>query len=605
MSTSRKMVFPRTPQASRLVIAVVCLVLAVTTALVFSPVARHGFLNLDDNRYVYDNPHIRAGITPESLKYAFSFDVSNWHPLTWLSLMIDFQFFGLDPSGYHVVNLGFHILNVLFLFWVLHRMTQAVWPSAFVAAAFALHPLHVESVAWIAQRKDVLSGLFWILTMGTYTLYVEKPGYRRYVFTLLFFIFGLMSKPIVVTLPFALLLVDFWPLRRFDPVKWAGIRLALLEKIPFFLLAFFSCLLTYSAQKQGGAVQTWEAISLGARLGNAVTSYVAYLGKMIWPVSLAVLYPHPGSVPLGQIVGSALILIAATALVLWRAPKAPYLAVGWFWFLGTLVPVIGLVQVGAQGMADRYTYLPFIGLFILAAWGACDLAKSLKIPNAILATIAVSILGAFMFATYRQVRYWKDNLTLYDHTLAVTQNNWLILNNRGNVYNGQGDYRRAIEDYNRAIHIKPDYAEAFVNRGAAYNGLEQFNHAIADFSRAIELRPAYAEAYLNRGAAYNNLGKHRLAIDDLNKGIAIKPGYAEAYFSRAVAQNARRRYREAIEDFTRAIALKPAYTEAYFQRGVLSFQQGDIDSGCRDAQNVCRLGNCDLLQVAQSNGYCR
>lgn len=605
MQTSRMMFSPQEAWRNHLMIVLICLALAILTVIPFAPVKDNGFINLDDNRYVYENPHVQSGLNADSIKYAFSFNVSNWHPLTWLSLMVDYSFFDLNPAGYHIVNLLFHVLNTLLLFLVLFRMTKSVWPCAFVAAVFAVHPLHVESVAWVAERKDVLSGLFWLLTMGAYAFYVERPGYRRYFLALLFFILGLMSKPMLVTLPFVLLLLDFWPLRRFDVLKWPWVRLALVEKIPFFILALLSSIMTYMAQKQGGAVQTVDAISLPARLGNALISYIAYIGKTIRPVSLAVLYPHPGSAALWQVAGSALLLITVTAFVLWKAKKAPYLATGWLWYAGTLVPVIGIVQVGIQAMADRYTYIPLIGLFIAAAWGASDLSKKWRIPKAVLPAISVVILVCLALVTCKQVGYWKSNLTLYDHTLEVTKNNWLIYNNRGNVHNSQGDYRRAIEDYNRAIEIKPDYADAFANRGAAYNGLEHYNHAVADFSRALRIKPVYAEAYINRGAAYNNLGKHRLAIEDLNRGIEIKPGYAEAYFSRAVAHNARRHYSEAIEDFSRAIEIKPAYAVAYFQRGMIYFNHGDVAPGCRDAKKVCELGYCELLEVAQSNGYCR
>jgi len=605
MSTSRMMFSAKTAGRNRWTTVLICLALMILTVVPFASVKDNGFINLDDNRYIYENPHVQSGLNMDSIKYAFSFDVSNWHPLTWLSLMADHHFFGVNPAGYHVVNLIFHVINTILLFLVLWRMTRAVWPCAFVAAVFAIHPLHVESVAWVAERKDVLSGLFWILTMGAYSYYVEKPELRRYVFVLLFFILGLMSKPMLVTLPFVLLLLDYWPLRRFETRIWLTIRLAMIEKIPLFVLTILSCILTYMAQAQGGAVQTAKAASPFVQMGNVLISYIAYIGKMIWPASLAVLYPYPASVAGWQVLGSALLLIAITAFVLWRARKSPYLATGWLWYLGSLVPVIGIVQVGCQAMADRYTYIPLIGLFMMAAWGASELAKKLNLPGVILPVLSAGIILCLSVLTWMQVGYWQNNLTLYDHTLKVTENNWLIHNNRGNVHTGTGNFRQAIEDYTRSIEIKPDYAEAYINRGAAYNGLEHYNHAVADFSRAIQIKPDYAEAYINRGAAYNNLGKHRLAIEDLDKGIAIRPGYAEAYFSRGVAHNARHKYSQAIEDFSRTIDIKPSYAIAYIQRGLIYFNQGDVAAGCRDAQKVCALGNCELLDVVRGNGYCR
>ncbi len=605
MSTSRKMFREPSSRRNRWVMAMICLGLALITVVAFASVTDNGFINLDDNRYVYENPRVQSGFNARSLQYAFSFDLSNWHPLTWLSLMVDYQIFGLNPAGYHGVNLLFHVINTLLLFLVLRRMTKALWPSALVAALFAIHPLHVESVAWVAERKDVLSGLFWMLTLGAYSYYVEKPGLKRYWPVLLFFILGLMSKPMLVTLPFVLLLLDYWPLKRFSPMAWSPIRAALVEKIPLFILTLLSCAMTFLAQKDQGAVQTLDAIPLFARLGNALLAYVAYIGKTIWPASLAVLYPHPLSVAIAPAAGAALFLAAVTAFVLWQSKKAPYLATGWFWFIGTLVPVIGLVQVGAQSMADRYTYIPLTGLFLIVAWGASDLAKKFRFPRAILPAVSAVMLIALALVTFKQVSYWKDNLTLYDRTLAVTEQNWLIYNNRGNVNIGQGDYRRAIEDYNQAISIKPDYADAYANRGAAYNGLDDFARAIADFNRAIGLRPGYAEAYINRGGVYNNMGNYSQAIEDLNRGIAIKPGYGAAYFSRGVAHAGLERYSQAIDDFSRAIDLHPLFTGAYVQRGLIYFNQGNIAPGCRDARKACSLGDCNLLEAAGNNGYCR
>jgi hypothetical protein len=373
----------------------ICLALAVLTVIAFWSLKDCGFINFDDNIYVYENAYVQSGLNANSIGQAFSFELAelsgHWHPVTWLSLMLDYQIFGLNPQGFHLVNLLFHVLNTILLFLILRRMTKTLWPSAFVAAVFAIHPLHVESVAWITERKDVLSTFFWMLTMGAYSYYVEHPGFRRYFFVLLFFILGLMTKPMLVTLPFVLLLLDYWPLRRFHEIKpidpeykWSLICPLLWEKVPLFILVILSSIVTYIAQLKGGAIASIEAIPLGVRMGNAFISYIAYIGKMIWPSKLAVLYPHSGLLLPWQVLGSVFLLIAITLAVIWRAKRFSYLATGWLWYIGALVPVIGIVQVASQAMADRFTYIPLIGLFIMMAWGVPDLLKKWKYRKEIL-----------------------------------------------------------------------------------------------------------------------------------------------------------------------------------------------------------------------------
>jgi len=543
----------------------ICLALAILTIITFWSLKDCGFINLDDNTYVYENAYVQSGLNWNSIRQAFSFELversSNWHPLTWLSLMLDYQIFGLNPSGYHLMNLLFHVLNTILLFLILRRMTKRLWPSAFVAALFAIHPLHVESVAWIAERKDVLSTFFFMLTIGAYSYYVEHPGFRRYSLVLLFFVLGMMAKPMLVTLPFVLLLLDYWPLQRFQEIKpdhkiqtevfdkeslevkkpadpeykWSLIYPLLWEKVPLFVLAILSSIVTYIAQQKVGAVQSIETLPLGVRIGNAFISYIAYIGKMIWPSNLAVLYPHPRLLVPWQVLGSVLLLIAITLAVFWMVKRSPYLATGWLWYISTLVPVIGIVQVGDQAMADRYTYIPLIGLFIMVAWGVPDLLKKWKYRKEILlASSALSIL-CLSIITWTQVGYWQNSITLYDHTLKVTDNNLPIYINRSTAYNAVGNYSQAIEDLNRVIEIKPGYAEVYINRGAAYYGLGNYSQAIEDCDRAIKIKPGYADAYTNRGNAYYGLGNYRQAIEDYDRAIKIKPGLAEAYSNRGVA----------------------------------------------------------------------
>jgi hypothetical protein len=577
-----------------LIPVLICLALAILTVTTFWSLKNCGFINFDDTDYVYENAYVQSGLNWNSIGQAFSSELveksSNWLPVTWLSLMLDYQIFGLNPHGYHLMNLLFHVMNTILLFLILRRMTKKLWPSAFVAALFAIHPLHVESVAWIAERKDVLSTFFWMLTIGAYGYYVEHPGFRRYFLVLLLFALGLMAKPMLVTLPFVLLLLDYWPLQRFQEItgikpsaardcstypiplrsafgigvstikpdhkiqtevfeketlevkkpvdpeyKWSLIYPLLWEKVPLFALVILSSIATYIAQQKGGAVQSIEAIPVGVRIGHAFISYIAYIGKMIWPSNLAVFYPHPRLLVPWQVLGSVLLLIAITLVVIWRVKRSPYLATGWLWYIGTLVPVIGIVQVGDQAIADRYTYIPLIGLFIMVAWGVPDLLKKWSYRKEILWTSSVLSILCFSIITWTQVGYWQNSITLYDHTLKVTDNNLPIYINRSTAYNAVGNYRQAIEDLNRVIEIKPGYAEVYINRSAAYYGLGNYRQAIEDCDRAIKIKPGYADAYTNRGNAYYGLGNYRQAIEDYDRAIKIKPGLVEAYSNRGVA----------------------------------------------------------------------
>jgi protein O-mannosyl-transferase len=654
MPTSQGTLSSEKTQNNNFIPVLICLALTTLTVITFWSLKDCGFISFDDNRYVYENAYVQSGLNWNSIIQVFSSELAklsgHWHPVTWLSLMLDYQIFGLNPHGYHLINLLFHVMNTILLFLIFRRMTKSLWPSAFVAALFAIHPLHVASVAWITERKDVLSTFFWMLTMGAYSYYVEHPGFRRYFFVLLFFIMGLMTKPMLVTLPFVLLLLDYWPLQRFQEVKqdqkiqtevlksvsdkqknksknndatkdvekeilevkkpadpeykWSLIYPLLWEKVPLFVLAILSSIVTYLAAHSAEAVHS-EAIPLGVRIGNAFISYIAYIGKMIWPSNLAVLYPYPEGVILWQVLGSVFLLIAITLVVIWRAKRCSYLATGWLWYAGTLVPVIGIVQVGVQAMADRYTYIPLIGLFIMVAWGVPDLLKKWNYRKEILLTASALIILCLSIITWTQVGYWQNSITLFDHTLKVTDNNWLIYDCRGIAYYGLGNYRQAIEDFGRAIEIKPGYTDAYLNRGSAYYGLGNYKQAIEDYGRAIGIKPGYAEVYYNRGNAYKGLGNYKQAIEDLNRAIEIKPGYAEAYINRSVDYNDLGNYRQAIEDLNRAIEIKPGYASAYFNRGFVYLNQGDKISGCRDARKACELGNCKLLEAANAAGLCR
>jgi len=419
----------------------ICLALTLATAAVFYQVYTHDFINYDDPAYVYENPNIQAGITPKTIKWAFTAGyAANWHPLTWLSHMLDWQLFGPNPAGHHLANLIFHIANTLLLFVVLKQMTQKFWPSVFVAALFALHPLHVESVAWVSERKDVLSTFFWMLTMWAYVRFVSRPKVARYLLVVVFFALGLMAKPMLVTLPFVLLLLDYWPLARIplrQKKKQVDNRLRrqifyrlIWEKVPFFVLSAASSAVTLFVQRSGKAMIPFTAFSLRGRLFNAVISYVEYMGKMVWPSRLAVFYPHPSrDMSLFFAVISAVLLLAVTILILRFAENHRYLVTGWFWYLGTLVPVIGFVQVGLQAIADRYTYVPLTGLFIIIAWGLPDLLAKWRYKKIVLLSSAMLVVLAVSMCTYFQLRYWRNTAILLQHTIDVTKDNFVAINN--------------------------------------------------------------------------------------------------------------------------------------------------------------------------------
>jgi protein O-mannosyl-transferase len=652
MSTSQGMLSSKATQQKNLIPILICLALAVLTVAAFWQLKDCGFISFDDNRYVYENAYVQSGLNWNSIGQAFTSELAklsgHWCPVTWLSWMLDYQIFGLNPSGYHLINLLFHVMNTVLLFLIFRRMTKTLWPSAFVATLFAIHPIHVESIAWITERKDVLSTFFWMLTMGAYSYYVEHPGFRRYCFVLLFFALGLMAKSMLVTLPFVLLLLDYWPLQRFQEIKpdhkvqpevsklltsdkqkkkskkkpavketlevkkpanpeykWSLIYPLLWEKVPLFVLTILSSIAAYLAAQSADAVQSIEVLPSVVRIGNAFVSYIAYIGKMIWPNNLAVFYPHPEGLIPWQVFGSVLLLITITVAVFRMVKRFPYLATGWLWYIGTLVPVIGIVQAGVQAMADRYTYVPLIGLFIMAAWGVPDLLKKWNYRKEILLALSALIILCLSIKTWTQVGYWQNSITLFDHTLKVTDNNWLAYNDRGIAYAVLGNYKQAIEDFGRAIEIKPGYEEAYYNRGHVYQDLRNYKQAIEDLNRAIEIKPDHAEAYINRGASYNALGNYKQAIEDYDRTIEIKPGYAEAYYNRGASYYALGNYKQAIDDFGRAIEIKPGYALAYNNRAIVYLNQGDNVSGCRDVRKACELGNCKLLEATNADGLCR
>ena len=571
----------------------IALFLIVSIFAVFWQVRTHEFLKYDDLDYVTDNPHVKAGLTLKGVIWAFTtMHAANWHPLTWVSHMLDCELYGLKPAGHHLTSLVFHIASALLLFVVLRQMTGKLWRSGFVAALFAFHPLHVESVAWVAERKDVLSAFFWMLTMWAYVRYAERPGLNRYLLVLLWFVLGLLSKPMLVTLPFVLLLVDYWPLGRFQFGQPSGhhklsthnskdtgdqrsfaLRLVL-EKVPFFALAAVSSFLTFFAQQKAGAVASSEIRPLSMRIANALASYVSYIGKMIWPYRLAVFYPYPETFPMWQVAGAGLLLGCVSFLVILAARRRSYLMVGWLWYLGTLVPVIGLVQVGEQAMADRYTYVPLIGLFVIIAMGVPDILAGWRYRRIGMAIPAGLLLSILMIVTWLQLRYWQNGVTLFEHSLEVTANNSLSQCSLGVALVQQGKNQEAISHFAEALRIKPDYAEAQYNLGVALSDQGKTQEAIDHYSEALRIKPDSAEAHYNLGVTLAQQGKSQEAVGHFTKALQIKPDYANAHNNLGIALADQGKTQEAIAHYTEALRIDPNNAYAHNNLGLILAQQG-------------------------------
>ena len=598
--------------------------------VVFGQTVHDEFVNNDDSLYVYENSTVTAGLTLGGIAASFSSANSdNWIPLTSISHMVDWQFYGRNAGGHHLTNVLLHAANAILLFLVLGAMTGTVWRSAFVAAVFAVHPLHVESVAWVAERKDVLSGLFFMLTLWAYARHAQQAGglgpksHIWYGLALAFFIFGLMSKPMLVTLPFVLLLLDYWPFKRVESLRSVfGVRSLILEKVPFLLLAAADCVATILVQRNGiGSIQH---LGFFWRAGNALVAYVDYIWQMIYPAGLAVFYPHPGNqLPVLKIAVSALALIVISAgVVVWRR-KRPYLIAGWLWYLGMLVPVIGLVQVGGQARADRYTYLPQIGLYILLTWGAAELCRSWRHRRAVLGFAASVILAGLMAGGYVQTGYWKDSYSLWAHTLACTTENPVAhynfgyalagqgklnaaieqykraleinpyyaegQNNWGNALASQGKATDAIEHYERALQINPDYAEGHSNLGLALAGQGKLDEAIGHYERALQIKPDNAEAHNNLGLALARQGKVTEAIEQYERALQIKPDLAEARINWGLALAGEGKLDEAIEQYERALQIKPDYAQAHYEWGVALDKQGKLTEALQHFERALQL----------------
>lgn len=566
----------------------IILLLTLITLAVFRPVLNNGFVSFDDLDYITGNTLVRRGLSRDGFCWAFtSIGYSaNWHPLTWISHMTDVELFGLDPAGHHLTSLLIHLANTILLFLVLRSMTGALWRSAFAAALFAVHPMHVESVAWVSERKDVLSALFWLLTMAAYLRYVRKPGRAAYLAVILLYMAGLMAKPMVMTLPLVLLVLDFWPLGRLGivpadgesgPARGFAVRdlyRLLIEKLPLLAASVVSAALTLAAQEKMAAFSLTGAGGLWMRLNNALVSYMRYIIKMIWPGGLAVLYPFR-PLPAWQGLLAACLIVAVTAITLSRARKEPFLPAGWLWYTVTLLPVIGIVQVGSQAMADRYTYLPFIGLFVIVSWGADALVRRRSYKR-VAAIVMAGVLAVFMKTAFVQVGYWHDSITLYRRAVTVTSGNWLSHNNLGSALAAEGEIEEAAYHFRESLRINPGYHVAHYNLGNAYAGRGKFQEALGHYRAALDIEPAFMEARYSMGSTFLRLGRNREAIDSFTRVIESDPGAALAHYKLGVALDREGRLKEAACRYRRALEINPGYTEA--KDGLDGLQDKDAET---------------------------
>ena len=580
---------------------------------VFAQLGDFDFVNYDDPKYVLENSRIRDGLSAESLQWAFTTTyLANYAPIVWLTYLTDFEIYELDPGGYHLTNMLFHTLNALLLFAFLMTATGRIWPSAFAAALFAVHPLHVESVAWISSRKDVVSTFFWLTAMLSYAAYAKRPRALPYLLCFALFLLGLFSKPMLVTFPCVLLLLDIWPLNRVAPTslgskkEWPRIRGLLLEKIPFAAAAIAIGVVTYMAQSRAGAVSSAAAVPIGDRIANAVVAYWMYLGKTIWPLNLIAHYPYreSGFSTLLTIAG-ALLLIAITVWLGTLASRRPYLIVGWLWYVGTLVPVIGLVQVGGQAMAERYTYAPLIGIFFAAAWGVSDVARAAPRLSRPLSAAAILLVLVFAGAAWRQTGYWRDSVTLSAHVVQVDPDNVVGHSLLGKALYDLGETDAAREHLERAVALRPTHAPALLNLGVLNAEAGRFDEAIDNYRRILKDKPDHHGAHSNMGSALIKLNRIEEAVEHLEAALRQAPDAPDALINLGAARLMQRRNREAVTPMRRALEIRPDDAVAHLNLAVAYFELGRFEDARLQAQRALEMDPdyekaAEFLQLIQS-----
>ena len=578
---------PRTADGTCLATSLIAVGIILSTLVVYAQLRDYSFVNFDDDVHVYENPHVNSGLSWENVKWAFGIHgPSQWHPLSWLSHQLDVELFGLRPAGHHLTNLAVHIASAVLLFLTLIYITGERWPSAFVAAIFALHPLNVESVAWISERRNVLSLFFGILTVLVYSWYTRTGRWRHYALVVIVFALGLMAKPQLVTLPFVLLLLDYWPLGRTARCRSeAGVSVSLrpsrcdsrrwgflvLEKLPLLSLSIVSCLLTIWCQQSAGVVASTATLPIVIRLMNMLSVYGLYVRQVLWPFDLAVFYPHPGLVyqqpvtvlSIPSVVGGLILMLVTVWAVVARR-KYPFLAVGWFWYLGTLVPMIGLVQVGAQRMADRYMYLPLIGILIALTWLMRAVVPARLQRRHILWYLAIPAVAGCLVISCKQTSYWQDSVTLFRHAIAVTERNSWAHNNLGLALHRRGKSIEAMEHFKEALNIDPDYALARYNLGVVWQDLGRSDRAIAEFQEALRLHPAYVNAHLRLGAALADINRLDDAVDHFEQAVRLSPKNSRAHLNLGIALARQSKTHQAIAQFRQVLELDPDNAKAHY-----------------------------------------
>jgi protein O-mannosyl-transferase len=598
---------------------ILCLLLALTTLAVYNPVTHADFTNYDDDHYVYENSHIRAGLTWQTVAYAFrTFDAGNWHPLTWLSHALDYQLFHLNPAGHHYVSVLLHVCNAILLFLLLCRATSFVWRSLTVAALFALHPLNVESVAWVAERKNVLCTFFFLLAIGAYGWYVRRPGIKRYLVLATMFTLALMSKPMAITLPFVLLLLDYWPLQRMDlslldsapatvdqpadshTAKISFTRLVV-EKLPLFLLSIGSALSTVIAQKAAGAINTGLDYGARARVLNAVLSYGKYLWKAAYPANLAPMYPHPGdSLKLVSILPSAALLVLIMCIVLVMR-RHRHLLVGWFGYLGVMVPMIGLVQVGRHAMADRYAYIPVIGIFIAIVWSLAEASQVRRFPAKALAPIAMLVLANFAWVTHTQIGYWHDSISLWSHAVVVTENNYIAHDNLGEALAWKGEREEALAHFRTAAQIEPKDPVSVFNIGVLAHREQKVAEAIAQYQATLRMTgdpEMVARVLTNLGSAYRVQGDFVTARNCYLEALRQDPQNSLPLLGLGLMAQKTGDAASAVDYYMRAMKLEP--TDVGFLLMASAYQQGGRVNDAKAAAERSKQLSTDLNRTQET-----
>jgi Tfp pilus assembly protein PilF len=568
----------------------ICLGLALIVIVPFYQANQFEFVNYDDNWFILDNKNIQAGFDRSSVSWAFTtLFAYSWHPLTWLSLMLDYKMYGTSAGGYHLTNVLIHLVNTLLLFLIFGRMTGGLWKSGFVAALFAVHPLHVESVAWVMERKDVLSTMFWLLTMGAYAYYADYPSLRRYVWVSIAFGLGLMSKPMLVTLPFVLLLLDYWPLRRFQGYAFVVNRRLILEKIPLIALSAIISAITIHGQGSLGALKSLGDIGLSDRMVNAVVSYGGYVAKMFWPMNLACFYPYPTSFPISVVLLSVTFLSAVCFFSFRYIRTAPYLAMGWLWYLITLLPVCGIIQVGSQAMADRYTYIPLIGLFIVIAWGIPDLLKGSPFYRYFIPVAAGTTILLLVILTYNQTGVWKNSGVLFEHAIAVTKGNHVAHNNLGTYLMRHKRFDEAANHFAKVVQIKPDDEKYLNNLGLALFRQNRYAEAMTYYLRAIAINPRFDGSYSNAADVCLFSGRENEALEYYKKALHLRPGNASAENNMAGILMRQEKLDEAIIYLRAAIRHNPDYAVARNTLAVVLIRKNQISEAINELNEALRI----------------